>query len=209
MSAKAQKTAEQTIAANQTIDFRKDPAPTDWLSIRVAKFDGSDVDDLKVEEDYHREFVERLEGLRCEPDCASAGCVSASGNEPGGKSTAGHPMANSRLPASCVCSLVEQLSSPDVDLLVPKSEFVAVVRGIGLSQEQALEQYRNYVTKKVGDKYDPEFERLWTESQNAYNWVSELGGGKGSYKTLEEVGSEMDAVYDQMVQEVEDILATP
>lgn len=186
MSTKAGKTA------NQTIDYRKDPAPTDWLSIRVAKFDDSDVDDLKTEWDYHREFVEQLEGLRCEPDCASVN---------------GHPTANGRLAASCVCSLVAQLSSPDVDLLVPKGEFVAVARGIGLSQEQALEQYRNYVTKKMGDKYRPEFERLGTESQNAYNWVSELGGGGGSYKTLEEVHCERDAVHNQMAQEVEDILS--
>ncbi len=163
-------------ADNQEIDYRKDPAPTDWLRRRVARYDKFFDPDFKSEWDHFNDLVDELNELRCAPVCHTA----ASG---------------------CVCSLVQQLTSTENDLM-PKGEFMAAIEAVGYNPEQALEQYRYYATKKIGDKYHEEFERLDRESRNAYNWQAELRSFEAT-KKLEEATFESMALEDKMDQEIE------
>lgn len=163
-------------AENQEIDFRKNPAPTDWLRRNVAKYDEFIDPDLKTERDHFNDLVDELNGLRCAPVCHTAG-------------------------DGCVCSLVEQLASTENDLM-PKGKFMAAIETVGYNPEQALEQYRYYATKKIGDKYHDEFKRLGKESRNAYNWTIELMKFE-AIKKLEEATLESIALVDKMDQEIE------
>ncbi len=188
----------------KNIDFRKDPAPTDWgakLEGKYAHLGG----DFKTDEDYLNEFIEELNGKRCEPVCVNGQLDHGQlghGQLSNGQLSVGMP------PVGCVCSLVERLANAEDDL-VPVGEFLAVVEAAGYSREQTLEQYKHYAIEKIGQKYDPEFERLDTEADNAYNWSTEFAFTEfkedetDPYDALSEVHEELEALVEQIDREVE------
>lgn len=177
----------------RVVDFRKDPAPTNWLvkqALEDAKDDGYPVENFKAPSDYLKEFIGELSELRCEPVCAN-GQLADGCNRPA---------------VGCICSLVEQLTNPDVDLVVPKDAFLAIVGAAGYGTEEALEQYRNYFSEKLWDKNGAEILQLDEECENAYNWWKELDSGE-AYAQLLAAGNELDALRHKIDQEVEAVMS--
>ena len=185
---KTEQTSDQRDKADSTdgraIDSRKDTPPTDWLMKRVEeRYAHLPEADIKISSDYLKEFIDELSELRCEPVCV-----------------------NGQLDGGCVCSLVEQLTSSDVDLLVPKDVFLAIVQAAGYSKEDALKQYRNHCRVKLRAKHKPEIERLCRESDNAYNWWLELESDEASAQASE-AEDELRALERKIDQELEAIMS--
>ena len=173
----------------KNIDFRDDPAPTDWLARRTQKYAHIEMD-IKTDGDYLDELINKLNGMRCEPVCAN-------GNGNASSNASSRP-ADSRAPVSCICSLVEQLSDAEGEL-VPVGEFTAVVETTGYDHEQALAQYKHYATKRIGERYRPEFKRLYKEARNTYNWSTEFA--------FDEFGDDEDDPADKSHEIIEEAQA--
>ena len=184
----------------RNIDFRKDPAPTDWMAKNARTYPHLDTD---YKTDGDNEFITELNQKRCEPICSNGnGQLADSRHITNGQPPSGQP------PVRCVCSLVERLADAEGGL-VPVDEFLAVAETAGYDHEQAQEEYRHYATDRIGDKYEPEFERLCRELENAYNWGMEFAFTE--FKDDEddpedksyEIHREIEALLDQIDREVE------
>ena len=174
--------------AGKPIDFRKHPPPTDWLLEHVKERYGHlPPADIKTEYDFVEEFIAELNELRCKPDCAN-----------------GQP-TNGQLAAGCICSLLQEMTSEDA-LLVPKSEFLAVVQAAGYSKEDALTHYRNYAWTKLNDEHEEEITRLMIESENAHNWWLELSSWEASSQASA-AGDELRALDRKIDRELEAIMS--
>lgn len=190
----------------QTIDYRKDPAPRDWLNEHAAKFDKYPIGELKTEHDLFKEFVDVINNLRCEPSCPSESVIE-NGSEVGNDSdSAGKGHANKgHSVATCICSLAGKLTSTE-NGVVPRDEFVTAAKSAGYGPEQALEQYRNYATVMLDDKYQQAFDRLLRESENAYNWGMELDMHE-PFKQMEAAEREIQALDRKIDQELEALMS--
>lgn len=152
----------------RVVDFRKDPAPTNWLvkqALEDAKDDGYPVENFKAPSDYLKEFIGELSELRCEPVCAN-GQLADGCNRPA---------------VGCICSLVEQLTNPDVDLVVPKDAFLAIVGAAGYGTEAMAQRRRwsNTATisakncgTKMGQKSCSWMKNAKTPTTGGRNWIA-------------------------------------
>ncbi len=184
----------------EQIDFRKDTPPTNWL-LKQALEDTNGVgyreEDIKSTPDCFEEFISEFSELRCEPVCSN-GQLAASVDV----GVAAGANTNGQLAPSCICSLVEQLTSPDADVVVPKDAFLAIVGAAGFNKDFALAQYRSYLSGKLWDKNRSEILRLDEEGENAYNWWKELDSDEAFTQSVAAT-NELDALRDRIAQEVE------
>ncbi len=149
--------------------------------------------------------MDEINDLRCEPGCPSES-VTGNGSDSTGKGRANKGRANKgHSVATCICSLVGKLTSAE-NGVVPRDEFVTAAKSAGYGPEQALEQYRNYATVMLDDKYKQAFDRLLRESENAYNWGMELDLHE-PFKQMEAAEREIQALDRKIDQELEALMS--